>query len=178
MGGGMGATEEPVNFFYCFCNMKLCSFLSLSIRKEKVVGIVNLLTASTNHRVVGDTGINHKSRDSWSETDGISRKINEAMDIDSLISGSNKKCKTTVGVVCINFANEEQHSKGKPIAIDENTPSHVPRAYHSVPVVGEALIRSNGGSSTWCSDLSMQEYPHNPNDVASGGKRLCQKLRG
>lgn len=45
-----------------------------------------------------------------SETDSISCKINEAMDIDSLISSSHKKCKTTVGVVRINFASEEEES--------------------------------------------------------------------
>ncbi|KAK5811635.1 hypothetical protein PVK06_026987 [Gossypium arboreum] len=57
-----------------------------------------------------ESWINHSPKDSSSETNSISHKINKAMDIDSLISGSHKKCKTTAGVVHINSASEEDKS--------------------------------------------------------------------
>lgn len=103
-----------MNFFYCFYKMKLHSFTLVEfLQKEGGRENINLLIAPTNHRVVVDTGINHNSGDNSSETDSISRELNEAMDIGSLISGASKKRKTIVEVVRISCASEEEGSSAQ-----------------------------------------------------------------
>ncbi|PPR95940.1 hypothetical protein GOBAR_AA24728 [Gossypium barbadense] len=107
-----GSTGEPINFFYCFYEMKLRLFAFAKYsQREGGRQNVNLLTAPTNHRVVADAGINHSFGDSSSETNSISCKTNEAMDIDSFISGARMRRKTTMGVVRISSTSEEEESR-------------------------------------------------------------------
>ncbi|KAH1046722.1 hypothetical protein J1N35_037506 [Gossypium stocksii] len=68
----------------------------------------NLLTSPTNHRVIASVGIDQASEDTLSEIDSISPELNEVMDIDFLVSGARKKCKTTTGAVRISFTSEEE----------------------------------------------------------------------
>ncbi|PPS15231.1 hypothetical protein GOBAR_AA05347 [Gossypium barbadense] len=121
---------------------------------------VNMLTIPTDHRVVANVGTNQNSGDNLSEIDSISRELNKVMHIDSLISGAHKKHKTITRAMCIASTNVNskfsKFSNGElptcspfslPVAIDEDTPSLVPRVSPSVLVVGEAPIRNKRLSS-------------------------------
>ncbi|KAK5785124.1 hypothetical protein PVK06_039674 [Gossypium arboreum] len=152
-----GAIEKPVNFFYHFYKINLCPFALVEyLQGEAGRQNVNMLTTSTDHRVVTDAGINHSSGDSLSKTDSISREINKAMKIDFLISGACKRRKTIDGAMCINFVSEEEGNRYSSTAL------HVS---HFVPIFGKVLVGCHGGSFSWHRDLSAQEYPYNHDDV-------------
>ncbi|PPS05058.1 hypothetical protein GOBAR_AA15606 [Gossypium barbadense] len=143
--------------------------------------------------VVVDAEIDHNSGDSLSKTDNISHKINEAMDIDSLISGSCKKCKTTVGAVRIISMSEEEGSSAQlecrskrredtvgpnaavagssnilPTKCVEDTHPVVSNVSLPVPTVKKVLFGSDRGSFPWREDLNVHEYLYNPANVAQG----------
>ncbi|KAH1031987.1 hypothetical protein J1N35_044161 [Gossypium stocksii] len=108
------STKEPINFFYHFCKTKLHPFtLAEFLQRDGGRQNINLLTDLTNNRVVADTRINHNSRDNSSETNSISCELNEAIAIDSLISGACKKYKTTAEAIRISCASEEEGSKAQ-----------------------------------------------------------------
>lgn len=67
-----------------------------------------MLTAPIDHKVIADVRIDQGSDDTSSGTDSIFRELNEVMDIDSLVNRVHKKRKTTVGVVHIGSASEEE----------------------------------------------------------------------
>lgn len=100
-----------MNFFYRFYDMKLRPF-ALTEYSQGECGRhnVNLLTAPTNHRVVVDVKINCNSRGSSSETDIISREINEDIDINSLTSGARKKRKAIAKATRISSTSKDEGS--------------------------------------------------------------------
>lgn len=69
-----------------------------------------MLATSTDHTVIASKGIKQGSNDTSNGTDSISHELNEAMDIDSLVTGARKKHKTNVGAVRISFTNEEDRN--------------------------------------------------------------------
>ncbi|KAK5812163.1 hypothetical protein PVK06_027578 [Gossypium arboreum] len=111
---GKGCVEEPVNSFYHYYEKRLRPFaLAESSRMEGGSQQVNLLVASTNHRVIASVWVGRDSKDTSSTTDNISCELNKAMDIDSLVTEVRKKWKTITGVVRISsVSNEERGSVG------------------------------------------------------------------
>ncbi|KAH1098189.1 hypothetical protein J1N35_015110 [Gossypium stocksii] len=85
----LGYMSKPFNLFYHFCQMKLYLLA--------FAGFVQ-------------SGIDQGSKDTLNGTDSISRELKKVMDIDSLINGVCKKCKTITGVVRIGFVSEEEEN--------------------------------------------------------------------
>ncbi|PPR98112.1 hypothetical protein GOBAR_AA22551 [Gossypium barbadense] len=103
----MGRIEEPINFFYHYYEKWLCQFaLVESLRVEGGRQHFNLLVAPTDHRVVAGGGLDQSSKDTSSRTDSIFRKLNE--DIDLLVTGVRKKCKTILRAVRISSVSDEE----------------------------------------------------------------------
>ncbi|PPD96619.1 hypothetical protein GOBAR_DD06357 [Gossypium barbadense] len=67
---------------------------------------IKFLNAPTDHRVITGVGIDQGSKDTSSGTNSLSRELDEAMDIDSLVDGACKKRKTTTRAVHIGSASE------------------------------------------------------------------------
>ncbi|MBA0614407.1 hypothetical protein Godav_014707 [Gossypium davidsonii] len=89
----LGRMAEPFNLFYHFYQMKLRLFSLIEI--------------------IAGGRIYQGSKDTSSGTDSLSRELNEAMDIDSLVSGARKKRKTTAGAVRINSASKDERNSAQ-----------------------------------------------------------------
>ncbi|KAK5774657.1 hypothetical protein PVK06_042513 [Gossypium arboreum] len=83
--------KEPINFSCRFCEMKLRPF------------------AFTEYSVI-DAKINRNSRGSLSETNSIFCEIKKTIDIDFLISGAHKKCKTIAKAIRISSTSKDERS--------------------------------------------------------------------
>ncbi|KAH1098065.1 hypothetical protein J1N35_014986 [Gossypium stocksii] len=129
--------------------MKLRSFAFVEFTQGGVVGLdINLLTASTDNRVVIGARIGQGSKDSSSGVDSLSRKLDKIMDIDSLVGNVRKKRKTTVGAVHIGFVSEEERNSaqlehrskkkadsiGSPIVVADDTSPLATRVSSLVPI--------------------------------------------
>ncbi|PPS20398.1 hypothetical protein GOBAR_AA00177 [Gossypium barbadense] len=91
--------EEPMNFFYHYCGMKLRPFALLEFRQEKRARRgTDLLIVFTDPRIADGTWANWGCEDNSSETDNTMHKFNEAMDIDALMGKDCKKHKTSARV--------------------------------------------------------------------------------
>lgn len=66
--------------------------------------------APTDHKVITGVAHNQGCDDNLSETDMLLRELNEAMDIDVLISSGRKKHKTFVDAMYVNPPSEEEES--------------------------------------------------------------------
>ncbi|KAH1129126.1 hypothetical protein J1N35_000504 [Gossypium stocksii] len=95
--------------------------------------------------VIADVGTDHNFWDSLSEIDSIFCEINEAMDINTLISVVEASLPPVVGPSLVLLASS-------PIALDEDTPPLAPRISLSVPVVEKASVE---GSSLYPVSHSM-----------------------
>ncbi|PPS01668.1 hypothetical protein GOBAR_AA18993 [Gossypium barbadense] len=113
---------------------------------------INLLTVSTDHRIIVDTSVNRSSRSGSSKNNSVSHEINEAMNIDSVINGVRKKRKISARAIRIastsedegNSAQLEQCSKRRvdpisPIPTAARTPSSSVTCLSTAPIISLQL---------------------------------------
>lgn len=93
----IGYKDEPRNFFYSLCEMRLSHWILTVSSYEESGAHNNLITAPSNLGIIGGASIARGSGSDSEETTSLSREIYEVIDLQASLRDMCKKRRTDVG---------------------------------------------------------------------------------